>query len=49
MNNNIKISGKILPRYNEILSEAALEFVQEIHEKFNNSNWWSWICRLWPY
>ena len=37
MNNNIKISGKILPRYNEILSEAALEFVQEIHEKFNNS------------
>ena len=36
MNKNIKISGKILPRYNEIISEEALKFVQEIQEKFNN-------------
>ena len=32
MNKGIKISGKILPRYNEILSNDALEFIQEIHE-----------------
>ncbi len=37
MNKNIKISGKILPRYNEIISEEALKFVQEIHEQFNKS------------
>ena len=37
MNKNIKISGKILPRYNEIISEEALKFVQEIHERFNNT------------
>jgi len=37
MNKNIKISGKILPRYNEIISEEALKFVQEIHEHFNNT------------
>ena len=36
MNKNIKISGKILPRYNEIISNDALEFIQEIHKKFNN-------------
>ena len=37
MNKNIKISGKILPRYNEIISEEALKFVQELHEHFNNA------------
>jgi len=37
MNKNIKISGKILPRYNEIISEEALKFVQEIHEHFNDA------------
>ena len=37
MNKNIKINGKILPRYGEILSEEALKFVQEIHEQFNKS------------
>ena len=36
MNKNIKISGKILPRYNEIISNDALEFIQEIHKKFNS-------------
>ena len=36
MTKNIKISGKILSRYNEILSKEALEFIKEIHEKFNN-------------
>ena len=35
MNKNIKISGKILSRYDEIISSEALEFIQEIHEKFN--------------
>ena len=37
MNKNIKISGKILPRYNEIISEEALKFVQELHEHFNKT------------
>ena len=37
MNKNIKISGKILPRYNEIISEEALKFVQELHEHFNKA------------
>ncbi len=37
MNKNIKINGKILPRYDEIVSEDALKFVQEIHEQFNKS------------
>ena len=37
MNKNIKISGKILHRYEEIISEDALKFVQEIHERFNNT------------
>ncbi len=35
MNKTIKISGKILARYDEILSDEALTFIQEIHEKFN--------------
>jgi len=35
MNKSIKINGEILPRYNEILTEKALIFLQEIHEKFN--------------
>ena len=37
MQHNIKISGKILSRYSEIVSDGALQFVQEIHEKFNNT------------
>ena len=37
MNKTIKISGKILSRYDEIISEKALEFVQEIHERFNET------------
>ena len=37
MNKNIKINGKILPRYDEILTEEALKFVQEIHEQFNKT------------
>jgi len=37
MNENIKINGKILSRYHEILSNKALQFVQEIHQKFNNT------------
>ena len=36
MSKNIKISGKILSRYSEIISSDALKFVQSIHEKFNN-------------
>jgi len=36
MNKVIKINGKILSRYEEILSDQALRFVAEIHEKFNN-------------
>ena len=35
MNKNIKISVKILPRYNEIISDESLHFIKEIHEKFN--------------
>jgi len=37
MDKNIKISGKILSRYDEIISDEALQFIQEIHEKFNNT------------
>jgi len=37
MNKSIKISGKILARYDEILSDEALTFIQEIHEQFNNT------------
>jgi len=36
MNKNIKINGKILFRYQEILSDKALQFVQEIHKQFNS-------------
>ena len=37
MNKNVKISGKILSRYNEIISDDALQFIQEIHEQFNGT------------
>ncbi len=37
MTKSIKINGNILSRYSEILSDEALDFVKEIHEKFNNS------------
>ena len=37
MNKNIKISGKILPRYDEIVSPEALQFIREIHNQFNKS------------
>ena len=37
MNKNIKISGKILSRYNEIISDDALHFIQKIHEQFNST------------
>ena len=37
MNRNVKISGKILSRYNEIISDDALQFIQEIHEQFNGT------------
>ena len=38
MSKSIKIDGKILsrPRYSEIISNEALQFIQEIHEKFNS-------------
>ncbi len=36
MSKDIKISGKILSRYKEIISDDALEFVRQIHEKFNS-------------
>ena len=35
MNKNIKINGKILSRYSEILSDESLQFIKEIHEQFN--------------
>ena len=37
MNKSIKISGKILSRYEEIVSNEALEFIQEIHQRFNDT------------
>ena len=37
MNKNIIISGKILTRYNEIISDEALKFILEIHSQFNNT------------
>lgn len=37
MNKRIKISGKILSRYGEIISKEALQFVQEIHERFDKT------------
>jgi len=36
MTKSIKINGNILSRYSEIISSEALEFIKEIHEKFNN-------------
>ena len=35
MTKSIKIDGNFLTKYNEIISSDALQFVQEIHEKFN--------------
>ena len=37
MNKKIKIIGKILSSYNEIISDDALKFIQEIHEQFNGT------------
>ena len=37
MNKNMKIIGKILSRYSEIISDEALQFIQEIHEQFNGT------------
>ena len=37
MDKNIKISGKILSRYDKIVTGEALKFVQEIHEQFNST------------
>ena len=37
MSKNIKISDKILCRYKEIISDEALEFIQQIHEKFDDT------------
>ena len=36
MHKSIKINGRILSRYSEILSDDALQFVEEIHNSFNN-------------
>ena len=36
MTKSIKINGNILSRYSEIISGEALEFIKEIHEKFND-------------
>ena len=36
MTKSIKISGNILSRYDEIISNESLQFVKEIHEKFNS-------------
>ena len=36
MTKDIKINGDFLSRYGEIISNEALQFVQEIHEKFNS-------------
>ena len=36
MDKSMKISGKILSRYSEIISEEALQFIQGIHEQFND-------------
>ena len=35
MTKNIKINGHILSRYNKIISDDALDFIKEIHEKFD--------------
>ena len=36
MTKSIKINGNILSRYSEITSNEALEFIKEIHERFNS-------------
>jgi len=36
MTKSIKINGNILSRYSEIISNEALEFIKEIHERFNS-------------
>ena len=36
MDKSIKINGKILSRYQEILSNEALQFIKEIHEEFDS-------------
>ena len=36
MTKSIKINGDILSKYSEIISDNALQFVKEIHEKFNS-------------
>jgi len=36
MNKGIKINGNILSRHSEILSDKALEFIREIHDRFND-------------
>jgi len=36
MTKTIKINGNILSRYSEIISDEALQFIKEIHEKFND-------------
>ena len=35
MTKSIKINGNFLSRYGEIISNEALQFVQEIHERYN--------------
>ena len=35
MNKSIKINGKILPRYDEIITDKSLKFIEEIHKEFN--------------
>ena len=35
MNKSIKINGKILSRYDEILSNEAIQFIQSIHDQFD--------------
>jgi len=37
MYKDIKINGKILSGYSEIISDEALQFLQEIHEQFNST------------
>jgi len=36
MTKNIKINGKILARYDEILTDQALNLIREVHEKFDD-------------
>jgi len=36
MTKSTKINGDILSRYNEIISNEAIQFIEEIHEKFNS-------------